>query len=82
MKEKYNSHSNCEFFVSTDIISQYYWLISILILSLIHIQGAIDGDGEEEYNDIREVLGEDKLSPDDIRTFATCSSSCRLSFQK
>ncbi|XP_028416759.1 sorting nexin-19-like [Dendronephthya gigantea] len=40
--------------------------------------GPVDGDKEEEYDDIRKVLGEDKSSQDDIRTFAICSKDCKL----
>ena len=40
--------------------------------------GPIEGDKEEEYDDIRQVLGEDKTSQDDIRTFAVCSGGCKV----
>ena len=40
--------------------------------------GPIEGDKEEEYDDIRQVLGEDKTSQDDIRTFVVCSGGCKV----
>ena len=36
----------------------------------------MEGDKEEDDEDIRKVLGEDKTSPDEIRTFVTSSDGC------
>jgi hypothetical protein len=47
-------------------------------VSLFSVSGPVDGDKEEEYEDIRQVLGEDKTSQDEIRTFAICSRGCKV----
>jgi hypothetical protein len=40
------------------------------------LPGPVEGDKEEEYENIRKVLGEDKTSPDEIRTFVISSEGC------
>jgi hypothetical protein len=47
-------------------------------LLLFVLSGPVDGDKEEEYEDIRQVLGEDKTSQDEIRTFVSCSGACKV----